>query len=76
MMCLQLGPPGFNCWIYLTLVFIVYIVDSLSLYCLLFISRFVCTRYINMLGIFHAKKISICLDYIRNKGEVGTIKHI
>ena len=28
------------------------------------------------LGIIHANQTSICLDSIRNKGEVTTIKHV
>ena len=42
---------------------VVYTAESVSLFYLLFISQFVCTRglYINKLGIFHTIETSICL---------------
>ena len=49
--------------------FAVCTVESLSLFYLLFISRFVCTRrwYIGKLGIFYPNQTSMCLDPYQNK---------
>ena len=89
-LCLWPGPLGFNFWIsfapifsYLycwVLIFVLspfYIPICLSLFYLLYISQFLCSRrlYINKFGIFGTKHFFV-LIHIWNKGEVGTIKHV
>ena len=61
--CCQV-PLGLTVGFLLLQYSVVYTVESLSLFCLLFISRFVCTWrvYIDKLGIFHANQISVFLD--------------
>ena len=64
------GPPGFTCWMFLLWCSVLFTVESLSLLCFIFISRFMCSRRwcIDKLGVFHANQISMCLDPHLNSG--------
>ena len=76
LLCLKLGPPGLNCWIYFTLLFGVYTIESLSLFYLIF--------YLDLYllgddtsisqGFLMQTKHLFVLIHIRNKIGVGTIK--
>ena len=65
-----LGPPGFICWIFLLCYSVLFTVESLSLFYLLFISWFIYSGrwWIDKLGVFHANQISMCFDPHLNSG--------
>ena len=71
----SLVRQGLTVWFLLLRYSVVCTVESLSLFYLLFICQFVCTRRrcIDELSLFHANQHLCILIYIRNKGKVGTL---
>ena len=76
LLCLKLGPPGLNCWIYFTLLFGVYTIESLSLfYLIVYLDLYLLGDDTSISqGFLMQTKHLFVLIHIRNKDEAGTIK--